>query len=312
MRRLLLTLLVVLLAGFTVAQANFAVVEGFSGRYGATCASCHTPHPLFDDVEVRIDGLPDAWESEQEYPLSVHVTGGPPAIPNMPQGGFELETNLGRFETHDPVNLRVTIPERVTYTPEGTLLRSWSNITWVAPDALDQPPQMASFWVAGLAANGNHEAFLTNASALGELHDSGDARVYEIPASEGVESTWLETPLQPPVVEDLVPRPGGLAVMGVKGDPFTSEIRLRVDGGPFLSRQVEEGFEIHIEGSGAVLEIQGFGEGRSSHWVRYELQAGQTPEILPPLPETNTRGTPGFTVLPGLLVILCARRFLFS
>ena len=62
--------------------------------YAKYCASCHNQaHPLQDDAQAVLEGLPAVWEPGQTYPLTIRIEGGPDPLPApQPQGGFEIAT----------------------------------------------------------------------------------------------------------------------------------------------------------------------------------------------------------------------------
>ncbi|HLF16578.1 MAG TPA: choice-of-anchor V domain-containing protein, partial [Candidatus Thermoplasmatota archaeon] len=132
------------------ASANFAASDGFSGRNGSTCVSCHAdPHPLYDDARAVLEGLPDSWLPGAAYSLTIRVEGGPLALPPpAPQGGFEIEASQGRFRQPAGFEdlLRQPLPWRVSYEPAGSLRREWT-VEWIAP-GLEEPPAAADFWLA--------------------------------------------------------------------------------------------------------------------------------------------------------------------
>lgn len=227
-----------------LAVGNFNAATGFSGKNGFTCTSCHNVPDLGpaggeiypEPATVTLDGLPEAWDLGQTYELTVTVTGGPPALPApAPQGGFEIETDQGVFTPIDATAHLIDVyhPDRlaVTYTVEGTLVREWT-LEWTAPvlpqpenidteawsfglDQLDEAPAPAGFWVAAMAANGNHVVALGMGDG-GELGDSVDAIHVSVPPSQAALDGWAEVRLSPPV---LVEQDAPIEVRA--GEPFT-------------------------------------------------------------------------------------------
>lgn len=196
--------LVVLLAG---AEARFADSQGFSGKHGVDCGTCHgaSPVELGSPVRLSFEGLPGGWSYGVEYPLRIRVDGGPPAnpVPGQPQAGFDLETDAGSFSEGPGMSglLRFPNPQEATYTGAGTLRREWS-VVWKAPD-LPDPPRTVRFWLAGLAANGNH--LMNGPDTAGERGDRNAKIHVTLDASDDARREWLNQPLPPPVIDPLPP-----------------------------------------------------------------------------------------------------------
>lgn len=190
------------------AEARFAVTQGFSGKHGVDCGSCHGADPLNlgSPVRVSLEGLPAGWSYGKEHLLTIRVSGGPPAnpIPGQPQAGFDLESDGGAFSEGPgmPGLLRFPNPQEATYTGAGTVRRDWA-VVWRAP-TLEEPPRPIRFWLAGLAANGNH---LMNGPDAGGERGDRFARVQAVVnASEDARTEWLGQALVAPLIDPL-PQP---------------------------------------------------------------------------------------------------------
>ena len=180
-------------------QATFASSLGFSGR-NADCGVCHSPASP-QEATISLAGWPEHWEPGATYDLVATLDGGPtPLLPQRPQGGFELEVERGTVSS--PAGLdhlyRTPRPVTITYEPEGTYQRSW-QVLWTAPPATE-PPATVTAWLAGVAANGDHDPFL-NRSDGGERGDAvATTQVMSDPSPAFVDA-WRALPLEPPTIE---------------------------------------------------------------------------------------------------------------
>lgn len=292
-------ILAALVAG--TSAADFAGVEGFSGRV-ADCTSCHVPSPIAPAATVTLDGLPDAWQPETSYALTVTVHGGPPALPApQPQGGFELESSAGHLTVPPEMEglLRSAAPTVMTYTPDGTLRRSW-NITWIAPN-LDAAPDTVGFWVAAIAANGNH-IIAGGASDAGEHGDQTAVATATVPVHEDAHAAWLALPLAPPVVLD---KPGTL-LEGRHADDNATHLAWRFVGQDWLRRPTGTAWRLHLEGGhDGTLELRSEGMGRTSPSVLVTRTDGaSTIHEGAPAPQ---RDAP-LPLWPALSLLFLARR----
>lgn len=219
------------LAALASADARFADAQGFSGKHGITCVSCHLPDAApFEEASVRLDGLPAAWDLDGSYPLQISVSGGPPAnpAPGTPQAGFDLETDLGALAEGPGMDglLRFPGPQEATYTGVGTFRRDWA-VVWTAPN-LSRAPREANFWIAGLAANGNH--VMNGPDTAGERGDRAATAFFAVPPSEAVERAWREQPLAPPVLKAYEPPPdGGPSTLFGAVPDFADGAEVRID-----------------------------------------------------------------------------------
>lgn len=269
------------------AQANFADSAGFSGRGGATCIACHTlaPAPLTPpEATAVIEGLPDAWDVGQSYPLTIRVDGGPQALPPpAPQGGFDLSLDAGTLSFPPEMDglLRNPNAQEVTYLPEGTMMREWL-VAWTAP-GLAERPRSIQLWLAVVSADGNHVVAL-NASDGGERFDAVDAITLAIPPSPAAAAAWRALPLLQPTAaaESTELR---TIVTGRHADANATHIAWRLDGGAWTVREAGPEWRVRLDGldaGGHAFEVRSEGADRAS-------------------PATSVRfDVPGFAVdLPG-------------
>lgn len=238
-----------------VAAANFAAVDGFSGRSGFDCSSCHT-QPIQDDAVAILEGLPANWTAGASYTLSIRVEGGPVANPTGPQGGFELDVNGGRLQIPENMDglLRIT-KHGITYLPEGTLMREW-NVIWEAP-SLTQQPKEITFWLAVVSANGNHD-HRTNSSVQGEFGDSVATLTLKLPPSDETIAAWESLPLAPPTLIR-----NGSRIEGVHNDANATGIRYQLDG-EWVERTTGTHWMVQTSED---VAIQSIGAGRNSDFV---------------------------------------------
>lgn len=271
MKRRHTAVLMVLLFGAVamgpIAMGDFNAATGFSGRHGFTCTSCHNvpdmgpagDEQIYDPpAEVTLTGLPEEWELRQDYELTITVTGGPPALPSpAPQGGFEVEADGGRFlyadGMQDFTHVYADDEKAVTYTEEGTQMREW-KVLWRAPDLPPAPnaeirfpdqwdplrsaPTDITFWVAAMAANGNH--LRMGVGDGGEFGDSVDNITVTIPPSQAAVDAWQEYRLLPAWPDaDLDNEPlevdafAPFTITGKQLDEDATHVAYSLDGGPW-------------------------------------------------------------------------------
>ncbi len=293
---MLLGLFAIALWAGSHAQATFADSAGFSGRGGFTCISCHQPPSPQEGAVAHLEGLPDGWIPQATYSLTIRVTGGPQAMPApQPQGGFDLATSAGRL-SGDAALMRTPSPQEITYQPAGTLLREWT-VTWQAP-GLDTRPAPVRFWLAVLAANGNH-VVATNTSDGGETLDAAAAlQVTVAPAAEA-EAAWTALPLAPPTAEATID--GTWRVDGHQNDANATGISYRLDRGEWGTRDAGIDWRIELpDAASHVLEVRSEGAGRQSPDVVLVLG---TPEPSG-APETVREAGAPSVALPFLLLVL--------
>ncbi len=273
MRLAVFWILATALAG--TAVADFAGVEGFSGRV-ADCSSCHVASDAAPPAQVTIEGLPSQWETNTTYPLTVTVTGGPPALPApQPQGGFELEVSAGSLSI--PSNmvglLRSVSPTAMTYTPEGTQMRTW-NVAWTTP-SLNQQPAAVGVWVAGVSANGNH-VVATNVSDAGEHGDQSATWHGTIYPHAETLLAWKILPLQAPSVSGA-----GTELTGRHMDDNATHLAWRINDADWQRRATGTQWRLNLDAAiDGILEVRSEGKDRVSPAVRIAFDAADTPHVL--------------------------------
>lgn len=265
--------LVLLLAAATLAvvvEANFAAAPGFSGRV-ADCTSCHRPPVDGDDAQVAVSGIPAGWTPNTTYDWIVEVTGGPAVVPGGPEAGFELEVLSGTVAPGPDAtgDVRNFHSKQVTYTEEGVRQRSWS-VSWTAPD-LSQYPSPITVWVAGMAANGNHNTDL-NISDAGEHGDSVHNTSYVIPPTADTLDAWRALPLAAPTVDLIQSSNGRHTLEGRLNDANATMIEVH-DGSAWVGRNVGPVWKLSIQGDGDV-RIRSAGAERVSPDVLVDLGSG--------------------------------------
>jgi hypothetical protein len=268
-----------------VADAAFLASTGFSGRYDIDCSVCHTLEPLTPPATLVVDGVPDAYEPGATYRLHVEVTGGPPPLPALAQGGVEADVDAGRLRPADPsaALLRNFAPHAVTYTQAGAMVRAW-DIEWTAPGAWRQPSEV-NLWIATVAANGNHVVAL-NVSDGGERFDAVATGHWAIRPTSGAVAAWRATPLALPVITTSEKTGDGILVAGEHADANATIIAWRVDGGTWQERPAAGTWrlEIVIAGGTHTLEVRSVGAERTSEAIRLDLDLRSGLEKALPAP----------------------------
>lgn len=271
--------LVLALALAIGVQATFAASVGFSGRH-ADCTVCHTA-PALQPATANLEA-PTTWSPGETYTFEASVSGGPDVLlPFRPQGGFEMEADAGDFVI--PVGqaelYRTPRDGVITYEPPATLQRAWS-LTWQAPPAWQEPAPV-TFWLAVMAANGDHDAQL-NRSSGGERGDAVDTLSITIPAAPEAVAAWQALPLSPPIVVRTTETEAGWLLEGMHGDDNATH--LVVTRGDVERRIPTEGtWTVELEGPLAgVLHAEG--ASRRSADVDLGSDASDAPALFGLLP----------------------------
>jgi hypothetical protein len=129
-------LLVIAVLVATAMPLGNAVHNGGTGLEDSDLAGCHC-HNLAPDPDVTLNlmGLPERYEPDQVYELTVTVAGGPPAVEGaLNSGGFMLSCTNGTFavpEGSDQVQV-FNDGQAVSHTMAGNDYRQWS-VMWKAP-----------------------------------------------------------------------------------------------------------------------------------------------------------------------------------
>lgn len=286
-------------------SANFANSAGFSGRNGFTCVSCHQPPSPQNDAVAHLEGLPASWETGVTYVLTVRVTGGPPAMPApQAQGGFDLASSRGRL-AGDPALLRTPSPQEITYLPSGTHQREW-HVLWQAPD-LRVRPAPAHFWLAVLAANGNHVIAL-NMSDSGETLDAAAALQAEAPPSGAAIAAWDAIPLLRPVANSTAGA-DSWTIDGSHTDANATTIAFSIDGAAWDRRDSATDWRLVIPGTSAHhMALRSEGAGRQSPELDLELgePVSTRSSVVPPA--AHAANAPAALTIAILFLSVATRR----
>ncbi len=301
-------LLVFVALGVGQAAANFAASPGFSGKNGATCTACHTVAPVGSTPATAVfQGLPEAWVPGATYSLTLRVEGGPLAKPApQPQGGFDLASDGGRFQLQAGTEtlFHLVGDQEATYRPAGTMMREW-HVDWVAPDLAVRPAPVR-FWLAVLAADGNH-VVATNTSDGGERFDSVAALTAMVPPSSAASAAWNALPLLSPTAQ-ASRASNGWEVAGRHGDGNATTIAFRLDTGAWERRDTAASWHLAFPGLSGVhtLTIQSEGAGRASPPLVIALPGSGDAVVG----ATQSKSTPATLALPLLAFAfaLLARR----
>lgn len=271
--------LVLLLFGATVGlamvqtgDATFNAATGFSGRHGFTCTSCHNVpdrgplggEQIYDPpAQVVVEGVPERWDPEASYRIEISVTGGPPALAApAPQGGFEIEADAGFFSAPSDMADLVDVytPGAVTYTVAGAMVREWA-VVW-HPPPVNTEPQPVTFWIAAMAANGNH-VVAAGASDGGELLDSVDNTTARSVPSPAAMAAWYEIRMDPPTVTaPAAAQPfEPITLTGTHTDPDATHLGYRIDEGTWERMET---------GVAWTLRLDGLTPGEHAIWLRSE------------------------------------------
>ena len=133
----------------TVMASNWVLASpnGLGSEANEGCL-CHTRDA---STVVELRGLPEAFESTQNYNVTLVVSSSLVAVENASQGGFRLLVDEGGLVL-DNNSLVQALDGGWTHTTEGSTMRSW-NLVWQAPAENDTA---ATFVVHGNAVNGNN------------------------------------------------------------------------------------------------------------------------------------------------------------
>ncbi len=286
----------VIIAAAAAVEASFAAAPGFSGRT-ADCTSCHRPPLEGDDALVVVEGIPSVWDLEATYDWTVRVDNGPTTLPEGPQAGFEIEVLDGTMIASGDGTRRFH-DKQATYTETGVFQRAW-DVQWQAPD-LSVRPAPITVWVAGMAANGNHNVML-NASDAGEHGDSVDTDVFHIPPSAAAQQAWRDLPLQAPRIDAIEPTATGHRIDGAQTDGNATTIEFRV-GDIWQPKPASGAWRLQINGA-TTVDIRSTGADRYSDVVTIDLLTAQVQVADDP----DNESTPAPFILLPILIALWRR-----
>lgn len=144
-RRRALLVSVVLLALLT-NQLVIASPNGLGSEANDGCL-CHTPEA---DTEILLSGLPEAYEANTTYALTLELISAIEAVDDRSQGGFRMLVTEGTVG-YDNATVQ-SLDNGWTHTYNGSLQRTWS-VEWTSPHVNDTA---TTFTVQGNAVNGNN------------------------------------------------------------------------------------------------------------------------------------------------------------
>ena len=144
-RRRALLVSVVLLVLLT-NQLVIASPNGLGSEANDGCL-CHTPEA---DTEILLSGLPEAYEANTTYSLTLALISAVEAVDDRSQGGFRMLITEGSIE-YDDATVQ-SLDNGWTHTYNGSLQRTCS-FEWTSPQANDTA---TTFTVQGNAVKGNN------------------------------------------------------------------------------------------------------------------------------------------------------------
>lgn len=299
--------LLVVVAVAATADARFADTQGFSGKHGVTCVSCHFPEvvELGTPATIAVTGLPTAWDWSNAYEFTITVEGGPPGnpAPETPQAGFDLEIDLGTLAAGPNMDglLRFPSEQEATYTGIGTQVRSW-NLVWTTP-ALAGFPTNATFWVAVIAANGNH--VMNGPDVTGERGDRGATAQYGVEASETARASWSLQPLPPPILQPYNATASGSSVLVGSVSDFADGAEVRIDEGDWHGATGAPGFSFPLPPwtpGRHTIDVRAVWQNRTSDMVSIVFDVDDGPGMA--AATSSTGPGPGLWVFLALLVVI--------
>ena len=128
--------------------SNHAVVaspNGLGAEANEGCL-CHTPEAA---MQVQLSGLPEAYEANVSYTLTLEVISAIEAVDDRSQGGFRMLVSEGTI-MYDNESIQ-SLDNGWTHTYNGSYQRTWT-FTWTSPADNDST---TTFTVHGNAVNGN-------------------------------------------------------------------------------------------------------------------------------------------------------------
>lgn len=136
----------VLLLALCSNQLAVASPNGLGSEANEGCL-CHTPQ---SETKVGLSGLPDAYEANTTYSLTLEVISAIEAVDNRSQGGFRMLVTAGDV-VYDNSTMQ-ELDNGWTHTYNGSYQRTWA-FDWTSPAANDSA---TTFTVHGNAVNGNN------------------------------------------------------------------------------------------------------------------------------------------------------------
>jgi hypothetical protein len=116
------------------------------GREANDGCLCHT---YADATKVVLSGLPEAYEGNTSYNLTLTVSGTVDPVENRSQGGFRMVISNGTLTFN--TTLMQMMEGGLTHTEAGSNHRSWT-VVWTSPE---DNASRTTFTVHGNVVNGN-------------------------------------------------------------------------------------------------------------------------------------------------------------
>ena len=123
------------------------------GKEASSGCLCHGSNS--DSTNLDLDGLPEKFESNTSYYLSLKLISETEiASENSTKGGFRINVSHGQivFENSSHGDF---IEDSWTHTEEGNKFRTW-NFTWTSPE---DNSSSVEFKIFGNAVNGNGDPY---------------------------------------------------------------------------------------------------------------------------------------------------------
>ena len=140
---------VVVLVLALLSQVAVSAPSGI-GKSGNEGCLCHGDKD--QSTTVRVEGLPESYESNTMYNFSITVESETVAAkPNGSIGGFRMLVAGGAISFDDSAGLIQELDGGWTHTESGNMVRSW-NLSFVSPE---DNTSYVDFIVYGNAVNGN-------------------------------------------------------------------------------------------------------------------------------------------------------------
>lgn len=135
----------VALVGGDVLGLSSGISEKADQGAGATVTllqggcSCHNP-TYTGQVTAILEGVPGFYTDTKgqavlpgPYNLTIRILGGPPALPDKHQGGFNLQVTGGTLQVVQGANEVQILDGQATHTTQGNKQRNWTGVQWVPP-----------------------------------------------------------------------------------------------------------------------------------------------------------------------------------
>ena len=133
-----------------IALFASSLVSGVPGGLGEEANQGCLCHSQDSPVDLSLSGLPDAYEANTTYNLTLTVASSVPSLEGASTGGFRLLVSNGTVNGDE--QLMQEMDGGWTQTASGSELRTWS-LTWQSPE---DNTSRTEFIVHGNTVNGNN------------------------------------------------------------------------------------------------------------------------------------------------------------